>query len=106
MLLFLDGLEGASAGKLIRPVLSENVHIRVCTMWPSREPGQDRSVRLSEGSVEREYGNYCAVARATTTAMTNSEKRAWTIDRIFARLLITEVSVGPKAVLWLKARNR
>ena len=38
--------------------------------------------------------------------MINSEKRAWTIDRIFARLLITEVFVGPKAVLWLKARNR
>jgi hypothetical protein len=39
------------------------------------------------------------VARATTTAMISSEKSAWIIDRIFARLLITEVSVRPKAVL-------
>ena len=49
---------------------------------------------------------YYAVARATTTAMISSEKSAWTIDRILARLLKGNVSVGPKAVLWLKARNR
>jgi hypothetical protein len=49
---------------------------------------------------------HCAVARATTTAMVIRAKTAWIIDRILARLLMIEVSVGPKAVLWLKARNR
>ena len=54
----------------------------------------------------RPHRLFYAVARATTTAMIVSEKSAWTIDRILARLLKGNVSVGPKAVLWLKARNR
>jgi hypothetical protein len=49
---------------------------------------------------------YCAVARATTTAMISTEKNDWIIVRTLARLLKTAVSVGPKVRLVVKARKR
>src|SRR5262249_6188080 len=45
-------------------------------------------------------------ARAASSASTASEITAWTIVRIFAQRERTAVSVGEKAVLVLKARNR
>jgi hypothetical protein len=54
----------------------------------------------------REDRFYCAVARATTTAMISTDNNDWIIVRILVRLLKTAVSVGPKVRFVVKARNR
>ena len=46
------------------------------------------------------------IARAARSAMINSDTSDWTIISNFAHLASTGASVGEKAVLVLKARNK
>jgi hypothetical protein len=96
-----------SASSLTKSLHSESKG-EVVSIHRAAEKGSSRQLgfRHTVSTTTRYPSVHCAVARATTTAMIIKANTAWIIDRTLARLLMIEVSVGPKAVLWLKARNR